>query len=239
MKFNKIHFVIFVLLNTLLCFAFIRKEDLGEAILTSVIAVFVISLISFFLFWFFYYAITGGKDPSIKFHLLSQCFVTVFLLSLFGYFFYTSFYRHHDENNAGHNEYFLEPLSTEKPTLDDTLYKKGFELLEQKIDPSNNIRLTRRLKKSTSLIRINNITEPACTFYFVYTFNNHSTELASKHIVSLHYNKLVLYNKPIESLPELLALMNNNATDREESLEPGTGKKTYMKTYPPGDSSWH
>ena len=86
---------------------------------------------------------------------------------------------------------------------------------------------------------VDNITEPACTFYFVYTFNNHSTELASKHIVSLHYNKLVLYNKPIESLPELLALMNNNATDREESLEPGTGKKTYMKTYPPGDSSWH
>src|SRR5689334_16016870 len=97
MRLRKIHFFLLLLLNLLLPLAIrilfrgVTDFDISDYI-GMFIAILVVSFIFFFLFWFLYYIITGGKEPSVQFHLLSQCFTTACILGLFAYFFYPRYY---------------------------------------------------------------------------------------------------------------------------------------------------
>ncbi len=231
MQFKKIHFVLFLLLNLMIpvVFSFISKGtgsfEFGD-LAGILIAILIVSFLFFFICWFLYYVITRGKEPSIKFHLLSQCLVTLTIFFLFGWIIYSRLYPDNYESNSQHNKYFLET----KPSDGflgkyDSLYRKGFALLEQKMNDKNDIRLEKRVKKGMSNIITGNINEEVCVFYFTYTFKNSNQEFASKHVVGSNTNKLVFHNVPLSSLKGLQALITNKNTSIKESVENGTVAK--------------
>jgi hypothetical protein len=242
MQFKKIHFFLLLLLNIFLPEALVMVGSRHNYydysnLLWIALTVIVVSFIFFFIFWFLYYVITGGKDPSLKFHLLSQCLTTLLIISFYGLVIYYNRPSSHYEDNISHNKFFLEPAGDGIPTEYDTLYRKGFALLEEKMNSKSDIRLARRVKKSVSNTITGNTNEQVCVYYFTYTLKGRNGEFASKHITGSYTNKLLFYDVPLSSLPELQALIDDSKTSIEESLSPGTAEKTYREFHDPADSS--
>ncbi|MBL0358008.1 MAG: hypothetical protein IPP72_14510 [Chitinophagaceae bacterium] len=208
MKFTKKHFFLILGINLLLplliMMAFNKNNHFNfpETIAAWLIAITVLSFMLFFICWFLYYAFTGGKDPSVKFHLLSQCLMTGLILSLFGYILFDNWYIRNYKANIYHNTYFLATNPNGKLTRYDTLYQKAFVLLQTKMDSRNGIRLERRVSEAND-ITTDSTGEPVCIFYFVYTLKGKALQYASKHLVGDHTNKMLFYNIAAIALPQL------------------------------------
>jgi hypothetical protein len=233
MEFTKKHFFLLMAVNVLLFFLAIKKDSYVEQIFYSFSFVIPVSFILFFFFWFLYYVVTGGKEPSIKFHLVSQCFTTMLILFFFGYFYFSPWFNRHYESNAGHNKYFLQSLYPYEYSLDNSLYKKGFALLEQKMEGRNDIRLTRRIKAFERIVITGSTVDTICTFYFMYFLKNHPKEFTSKHVTGKYVNNLVFYNVHANTVPVLTTLLADKNTDIEESsaVQPGGNAYDDKKYY--------
>ena len=217
MNLYKKHFYTLIGINSLLpllLVLFMNINNESWVILIFCPIVIIVSFVLFFICWVLYFIITIGKEPSEKFHLIPQYFVTISILCFFGYKAYSTWYFKKYEVNIQYNKDFLQSNGFSNY---DTLYQKAFALLENKFENKNDIRIHVLNSIGVDTI-IDNIHDSVRILYFTYSFKSKSKEFASKHIIGKQVNKLLLYNVPVSFLPSLAKSLNKTLSQEENDL---------------------